>query len=129
VKYMLDTDTASYIIKNVPKVVAKATEHKGFWCISSVVYQELMMGMLSTRIPRLEEGYEKFLRGVKVYDFGQGAATAAAELHSQNRARGHNIGDHDNQIAGHAAHLDLTLVTNNLKHFKLLSGVHVESWA
>jgi tRNA(fMet)-specific endonuclease VapC len=127
-KYMLDTDTASFIIKNVPRVTKKALENRGFWCVSSVVYQELMMGLIGSQSQRLEVGYEKFLKAVKVLDFTQSAATVAAEFQLANKLAGHNIGDRDNQIAGHAASLGLILVSNNQKHFQPLRGLQIENW-
>jgi tRNA(fMet)-specific endonuclease VapC len=127
-KYMLDTDIASYLVKKLPRVVERANASLGEWCVSSIVYQELMMGLLSTKSQAMELGYERFLRGVQVVEFGQGAAMAAAELHNHNLSVGHNIGDRDNLIAGHAAFLGLTLVTNNLKHFRAISGLQVETW-
>ncbi len=127
-RYMLDSDTCSFIIKQVPSVVRKAREFKGEWCISSVVYQELMSGLLVTNSKRMEDGYQLFLSSVEVLEFSMSDALVAAELLVENRKRGHNIGMADNQIAGHAASANLTLVTNNTKHFAPMLGVHVTNW-
>lgn len=127
-RYMLDTDTCSFIIKQVPAAVQKARELKGDWCISSVVYQELMSGLLSTKSRRMEEGYQLFLSKVEVLEFSMSDAVVAAELLVENRKRGHNIGFADNQIAGHAISAQLTLVTNNNRHFGPILGLAVANW-
>jgi tRNA(fMet)-specific endonuclease VapC len=127
-QYMLDTDTASHFIKQNPKVVEKAKRFLGEWCISSIVYQELMSGLLSFKGTKYEEAFAAFLRVVDVVPFTKTDALVAAELAHSNKAAGHNIGFHDAQIAAHAASANLTLVTNNTKHFAPMLGVHVTNW-
>lgn len=127
-KYMLDTDTASHFIKQNPKVVSKAKANLGDWCVSAIVYQELMSGLLSFKGTKYEEAFAAFLRAVDVVPFSQSDALVAAELALANKKAGLNIGVHDSQIAGHAANAGLTLVTNNTKHFAPMLGVHVTNW-
>ena len=128
-RYMLDTDTCSFIIKAVPEAVAKARLHSGQWCISSVVYQELMAGLLGAKSKRLETGFQLFLSTVPVLEFSMSDALVAAEFQVENQKRSHNIGVADNQIAGHAASAGLTLVSSNRRHFKPMLGLTLESWA
>lgn len=127
-EFMLDTDTASFIIKKIDAVVEKAQKCAGSWCISSVVYQELMTGLLSSKGTRHEEDWSDFLRFVDVLPFTQADAMVAAELQVSAKRAGLNIGLADIQIAAHAASAGLTLVTNNGSHFDGLAGVHNISW-
>ena len=127
-EFMLDTDTASFIIKKIDAVVEKAQKCAGSWCISSVVYQELMTGLLSSKGTRHEEDWSDFLRFVDVLPFTQTDAMVAAELQVSAKRAGLNIGLADIQIAAHAASAGLTLVTNNASHFDGLAGVHNISW-
>lgn len=128
-QYMLDSDTCSDIIKRIPGVTERANKHRGQWCISVIVYQELVAGLIGSKGTRHEDAYEWFLRTVEVIDYTKADALTAADLAEANKRKGHNIGVADNQIAGHAASAGLTLVTNNLKHFKPIAGLSVESWA
>jgi tRNA(fMet)-specific endonuclease VapC len=125
---MLDTDTCSLAVRGVETISEKLYAHRGNWCISAIVYQELATGLLSARGTRLESGYERFLRTVEVLEFGASDALTAADFMVANKRVGHNIGLSDNQIAGHAANAGLTLVTNNLKHFSPMRGLSVVSW-
>jgi len=127
-QFMLDTDTCSDIIKCIPAVTEKANRNRGLWCVSVIVYQELVAGLIGSKGTRHEHAYEWFLRTVEVIDFSKADALAAADIGEANKRKGHNIGFADNQIAGHAASCGLTLVTNNLKHFKPIRGLNVVSW-
>lgn len=125
---MLDTDTCSYIIKKVPAALAVFAQNLDNCCISSVVYQELMVGLIGVKGTRHEEAYVEFMKLIRVMPFSQADALTAADLFVANKKVGHNIGRIDNQIAGHAASANLTLVTNNTKHFAPMLGVQVTNW-
>ena len=127
-EYMLDTDTCSYIIKKVPEVLQAFSNHLETCCISSVVYQELMVGLVGVRGTKHEEAYVEFMRLIKVIPFSQTDALAAADFMVSNKKMGHNIGVIDNQIAGQAANSGLTLVTNNTNHFAPMAGLEITSW-
>ncbi|WP_436626177.1 PIN domain-containing protein [Sorangium sp. So ce136] len=43
--------------------------------------------------------------------------------------QGTPIGEFDALIAAHALALDLTLVTNNTKHFSRVDGLRIDNWA
>jgi tRNA(fMet)-specific endonuclease VapC len=43
--------------------------------------------------------------------------------------RGEPIGTFDTLIAAHALSCDLTLVTNNTKHFQRVAGLKLANWA
>ena len=128
INYMLDADTSSYIIKGRPNVTELAALRRGSWCISAIVYQELMAGLVGSKGTRLESAYERFLRNVEVMPFTIDDAMVAAEVSVDLRRKGINIGHRDEQIAAHAMSTDLTLVTNNLKHFKPIAGLNSETW-
>jgi len=128
VKYLLDTDICSLAIKGDQNVLRKMAETKGDWCISAVSLQELAVWLLGGKGSRYEVAVEKFIRSAEVLDFTASDALAAADLYVVNRNNGHNIGVVDNQLAGQAANCDLTLVTNNLKHFRPIPGLSSESW-
>jgi len=127
-EFMLDTDTASFIIKNHPQVVAMAEKHNGEWCISSIVYQELFAGLLALKSAKHEESFSNFLRLAEVVSFTMADAMAAAEIRRDLKQSGLNIGHMDEQIAGHAANSGLTLVSGNQKHFSTIKGLSLASW-
>ncbi|HVR38574.1 MAG TPA: PIN domain-containing protein, partial [Thermoanaerobaculia bacterium] len=67
-------------------------------------------------------------RHIAVMPFDDECATQFARIANDLAARGTPIGDFDALIAAHAMALDVTLVTNNVKHFSLVRGLKLENW-
>jgi tRNA(fMet)-specific endonuclease VapC len=61
--------------------------------------------------------------------FDEECAVRYASVASDLAVRGERIGELDPMIAAHAMTLDLTLVTNNLRHFSRVQDLKVENWA
>ena len=130
-RYMLDTDTATYVIRGkMPALDERiASVATGELCISAVTRGELLYGIkLKTGAQRLSRLVDQFLERVSCLPWDAAAAThfaiAAVELH---RA-GMPIGTMDTMIAGHAIALRSVLVTNNERHFSRVTGLKVENW-
>jgi predicted nucleic acid-binding protein len=56
------------------------------------------------------------------------AATAYGEMRAALEARGEMIGGNDLWIAAHANSAGLTLVTNNEREFKRVTGLKLQNW-
>ena len=56
------------------------------------------------------------------------SAKISAELYSSLRQEGQPLDDIDLLIAGIAIENDMTLVTNNEKHFERIGGLNTENW-
>lgn len=129
---MLDTDTASYVIKgNAPRIDAHL---RGLdlmqVCISAITRAELRYG--ARRLPRanrLSAEIEKFLSAVTTLPWDEVAADQFADVRADLERRGTPIGSMDTMIAAHAKAINATLVTNNVKHFRLVKGLTIENWA
>lgn len=128
-QFMLDTDICSYAIMGNAQVLQKMLENSGQYCISAIVYQELMTGLLSSQGQSREALYVEFLRGIKVLPFSQADALHAADIKVSLNKLGAPLATADVQIAAHAASANLTLVSNNTKHFSRISGLSLENWA
>lgn len=118
--HMLDTDTASYIIKGrTPTVEARlAALPPDRVCVSAITRAELMYGL--KRLPaahRLHLGVRQFLRIVRALAWDAEAADLYAEIRHQLSSTGQPIGEADMMIAAHALTVGAILVTNNTRHF------------
>ncbi|MFO7962583.1 MAG: type II toxin-antitoxin system VapC family toxin [Desulfobacterales bacterium] len=129
--FMLDTDICIYIIKQKPKSVLMRFERlaPGELSMSAITYAELMNGAKKSRraaenIARLEEMAE--LMNIRPFD--KNAAVAYGDIRSSLERKGMIIGSNDLLIAAHAASLDCTLVTNNVKEFSRVDGLKIENW-
>jgi tRNA(fMet)-specific endonuclease VapC len=67
--------------------------------------------------------------GVGTLAWDEPAADKFAEVRVNLERVGTPIGAFDKMIAAHAMAAKVTLVTNNEKHFRLVKGLAVETWA
>ncbi len=128
-KYLIDTDIASNFAKNTStSLKLKMLENVNDWAISSVTYHELLRGLMQTESDKVEQIVTSFLSNVRVIDFDEGDARESGRIHAELIKAGKQIGDADTLIAGQAIANQLTLVTNNTKHFLRVKGLQVENW-
>ena len=119
--HLLDTDTASYLIKgHKPQVEERlAAIPPSMVCISVVTQAELLYGLKA--LPpthRLHAGVRQFLKIVRILPWDGAAAQYYADIRHQLVTKGQTIGEMDMMIAAHALAAGAVLVTNNTKHFK-----------
>lgn len=129
---MLDTNTASYVIKgDVPRVDARLRMLDVMQvCISAVTRAELRFGVRRlSGATRLAAEVEKFLSGVHTLAWDEVAADQFAEVRVDLEQRGTPIGIMDTMIAAHAKSIDAVLVTHNVKHFRRVKALAIENWA
>lgn len=129
-KYMLDTDTVIYTIKNKPKHMRETFKrHAGLLCISAVTFGELIYGAEKSDQPlRNLADVEGLAARLSVMPFDDNAATQFGQVRAELAKKGTPIGPYDQMIAGHARALGLTLVTNNTREFKRVPGLRIENW-
>jgi len=131
-RYMLDTNICIYVIKHKPeKVFQKLQEvDPSDVCISSVTYAELVHGVeKSAAVDQNRLALSILLANIEILDFDVNAAEGYGKIRADLEKNGTPIGPLDMMIAGHARSLDYTLVTNNVKEFKRVSGLKIENWA
>ena len=130
--YLLDTNICIYVIKHKPeKVFQKLQEvDPSDVCISSVTYAELVHGVeKSAAVDKNRLALSILLANIEILDFDVNAAEGYGKIRADLEKNGTPIGPLDMMIAGHAKSLDYTVVTNNVKKFKRVSGLKIENWA
>lgn len=130
-RYLLDTNTASYVIKgNIPSVRehllgVRTTDV----AISVITEAELRFGV--RRLPdakRLAVAIEEFLKYVDILPWTSGAAREYAELRAAIEREGRPMGNLDLMIAAHALALEMVLVSSD-RVFRRMKGLVIEDWA
>lgn len=131
-RYMLDTDTCSYIMKRSGEAVLNKlrTVPVAEVCISVITKSGLLFGVeISPRQTQDATALDAFLRHVDVMDFTDEAAAHYARIRAALKKRGAMIGSNDLFIAAHARSLGFTLVTNNTNEFGRVEGLALENWS
>jgi len=130
VRYLLDTNIASYVIKgNFPHVrehlVRVPIAEVG---ISVVTEAELRFGLeLRSNAARLQLAVEEFLLRVEILPWDSDAARHYAKLRSALEDSGTPMGNLDMMIAAHALAKGVTLVTHD-RVFQRLKQLDTEDW-
>ena len=132
-KYMLDTNTLIFFIKNRPASVAqriRALPEDDAICMSFVTYAELLKGAeRSQRKTDVLQRLDGLTAQVPVlYPKGPAVCEHYAVHAARLRAAGTPIGGNDLWIAAHALAEGATLVTNNTREFGRIEALAVEDW-
>jgi tRNA(fMet)-specific endonuclease VapC len=128
--YLLDTNTASYIIKgNFPlvrrRLVKVAMDRVA---ISVVTEAELLFGVVRRpEATRLKIAVEEFLLRVDVLPWGFETAGSYAELRAALERQGSVLGNLDLMIAAQAVSVHAVLVTND-RSFRWVKSLQIEDW-
>lgn len=133
-KYLLDTNTIIYFIKNKPPAVAErinALDSEAFIGMSFVTYAELLKGAeRSTRKAEVLRSIDRLTRQIPVlYTTTPALCRHFAHNAARLKAAGTPIGCNDLWIACHALAEEMTLVTNNTAEFERIDGLRLENWA
>lgn len=130
-RYMLDTDTCSYVMKrsSLPVLRRLETVPVADVCMSVITKFELLYGVeVSPRRTQDAAALAAFLPYVEVLDLRDDAARHYAEIRADLKRRGALIGANDLLIAAHARSLGLVLITNNTAELGRVKGLAIENW-
>jgi tRNA(fMet)-specific endonuclease VapC len=129
--YMLDTNTASYIIKGKPVVVREHLRQVPMArvCISSITQAELLRGVAKKpEAKRLPIAVKEFLIRVDIMPWDSDAAEAYARLRTSCEREGTPLGTMDMLIAAHSVAVGAILVTNDQAFYKIKHNLSLEDW-
>ena len=126
---MLDTDTVSYALRGIGAVGERLLAMRpSSVAVSALTVAELRFGADHRKSKRLHRLIDTFCAGVMVLAFDEAAAARFGIVGAALAVRGEPIGQIDTLIAAHALAEDLTLVTNNIKHYSRVPGLRTENW-
>ena len=131
IRYMLDTDICSYVIRERPLEVFEQFKKVDVnqLCISTVTYAELIYGVEHSSSRKINRPIiDDFVRHLDIITWDEDAAEHYGKIRAFLRAEGNIIGSMDVMIAAHARSQNMILITNNDKHFKRVPKLRVENW-
>jgi tRNA(fMet)-specific endonuclease VapC len=128
-RYMLDTNTVSSLLKKNPVVSRKiASVPMERLCLSVISEGEILYGLAKKPNARnLHLVVQEFLKRVDVLVWDTDVAEHYGVLRAQLEGNGNVLGSLDMQIAAHASKLGAVLVTND-QAFKRVGNLRVEDW-
>ena len=128
--YLIDTDIIIFALRGDKTVLAKFEENKNIpISISLITYAELVFG--AKRSGNEQKNMLKVNRIREIYpveELNIGIMELFADIKANIYSKAIRIEDMDLFIAATAIYNDLTLVTNNTKHFKNIPLLELENW-
>jgi tRNA(fMet)-specific endonuclease VapC len=130
VKFLLDTDTCIDALKQDRSVLEQLLSRSREDIVVSVISEaELRTGAAKSSSPiKTLRLIENFLRPLSLAEFTSDDAIAYAHVRAKLERAGTPIGPLDTLIASQAVARKLTLVSNNEREFRRVSGLHIENW-
>ena len=128
-RFMLDTDTCSFVIRGGNDRLRKRIQRNAErLCVSAVTVAELRFGARKKGSPRIENAVDFFLELVDVVPWDEEAAGRYAEIRVALESAGTPIGNMDMLIAASALAVGCPVVTHNTDHFGRVPGLETQDW-
>ena len=130
-KYLIDTNTCTYLInKKPPSAVSRIrSKQPEEVAVSTVTIAELEYGVhRSQKIDQDRIALLEFLVPLTILDFDQGAVAVYGSIRASLEQKGTPIGPMDLLLAAQALSHQLILVTNNEREFRRVAGLQIENW-
>lgn len=129
-KYLLDTDTCIYALKQNERIIKRLLAAPREDVLISVITEgELRTGAAKSSTPsKTLQRVENFLSPITLIEFASDDAIAYAIVRAKLERAGTPIGPLDTLIAAQAVARKLTLVTNNVREFRRVVSLSLENW-
>lgn len=130
-RYMLDTNICSYVLRSRPPSVKARFDEAGpgALTVSTVVLAELLYG--AARHPAavaIRRKIGDLASRLDVVQWDEAAAEHYGAIRAALEKRGTPLGAMDMLIAAHARSRGATLVSNDVRHFDRVEGLLVANW-
>ena len=130
--YMLDTNTARYIIKGEPAVIRERLRKVPMAnvCVSAITEAELLRGVAKKPDAKhLPIAVKEFLLRVEILPWDSDAADAYAQLRTACENEGKPLGNMDMLIAAHSVAVGAVLITNDKAFYNVNHHLMLEDWS
>jgi tRNA(fMet)-specific endonuclease VapC len=130
-KFLLDTDTCIYALKQNPTVLQHLlAQSRENIAVSVITEAELRTGAAkSTSAAKTLRLVENFLRPLGIVEFTLDDAASYAQVRAKLERAGTPIGPLDTLVAAQAVARKLVLVSNKEREFGRVAGLRIENWA
>ena len=128
--YLIDTDTIIFALRGDSRVLAKFEANKNIpISISMITYAELVFGAKRSQNEQKNMIKVNHIRDIySIEKLNERVMEVVADIKAKMFDKGIRIEDMDLLIAATAIYNELTLVTNNTKHFENVPNLKIENW-
>ena len=131
--FMLDTDTCIFLMRGESPALAAKVQSVPLpqQVMSAVTFAELTYGVQASAAAKRKQNQsvlDSLVLHLAVLDWPQDAAKHYAEIRTDLKKRGAQLGAADLMIAAHARAMGAIVVTNNVKDFERVKSLEVENW-
>lgn len=128
-RYLVDTDWVINYLHGIDRTVRRLNELSSEGVgVSVITLAELYEGVFHSTDPEgNDRALQEFLEDVEVIGVDDGVCRAFARERGRLRSAGALIDDFDLLIGSTAICYDLTLLTNNRRHFERMRDLHIVS--
>ncbi len=131
---LIDTDILIFLLKNNKNVIERSKEYQqefGQLKISELTYYECLRGYKNNKSTKKLELFFKLIEMIEVIPLTKNIYNKASEIYVKLRKTGFPTGEFDLLIATTAIENDLSIVTNNTKHYikiKEFFNLKIDNW-
>ncbi|MBI3463341.1 MAG: type II toxin-antitoxin system VapC family toxin [Planctomycetes bacterium] len=127
--YLLDTNICSAHIRRPGGLAHRFVQHSGRLFMPAVVLGELYAGAYMVARPtKILTAISELLNDVSVLPFDALCAEEFGRLRGELKRQGTTVNPIDLQVAAVALVHNMTLVTNNTRHFQSIPRLTIEDW-
>ena len=129
--YLIDTDILIYSRKGNPIVNGWLQKNKNIpMSISVITLGELIYGAYKSQYPEKSMIAVNHIRNIfPIIELHQGIIEVFGNIKAKQEKKGQCLADMDLLIAATALCMNMTLVTNNTKHYSKIENLSLENWA
>ena len=129
--YLIDTDILIYSKKGNPIVNEWLQKNKNIpMSVSVITLGELIYGAHKSQHPQRSMITVNHIRNIfPIIELDQGIIEVFGDIKAKQEKKGECLADMDLLIAATSLYMNMTLVTNNIKHFSKIDGLSLENWA
>jgi predicted nucleic acid-binding protein len=128
----LDSNIISFDLKGnaiVKRNLDRELDAKRNVYIPPFAYYEVKRGLEAVKAARQSRDFEELCKKCPIGVASQAVFDAAVSIHVDLKAKGRLCDDMDILIAAFCQTYDLTLVTNNTRHFETIPGLSLADWS
>ena len=128
-RYLVDTDWVIHYLNGHANIIRRLNSLSDQGCALSIIsLAELYEGVYFSNNPtKNAQSLSDFLRGMSVLGIDDETCRIFVQQRGRLRALGKVVGDFDLLIGATGLRYELTVLTNNRRHFELIEGLTLES--